>query len=64
MAPRIPSFFTATPPPTTSRTRSPTGNRKTPISIRLDDDLVVHFRSTGEGWQARMNAILRKEAGI
>lgn len=38
--------------------------RKVPVSIRLDADLIEHFRSTGRGWQTRVNAILRayKEA--
>lgn len=37
---------------------------KVPVSIRLDADLIEHFRSTGRGWQTRINAILRayKEA--
>ena len=32
---------------------------KVPVSIRLDADLVEHFRSSGRGWQTRVNAILR-----
>lgn len=32
---------------------------KVPVSIRLDADLVEHFRSTGRGWQTRINAVLR-----
>lgn len=32
---------------------------KVPVSIRLDADLIEHFRSTGRGWQTRINAILR-----
>lgn len=32
---------------------------KVPVSIRLDADLIDHFRSTGPGWQTRINAILR-----
>jgi len=35
---------------------------KVPISIRLDADLVDHFRSTGRGWQTRINAVLRAYA--
>ena len=35
---------------------------KVPVSIRLDADLVEHFRSTGHGWQTRINAILRAYA--
>jgi uncharacterized protein (DUF4415 family) len=32
---------------------------KQPISIRLDKDVLTHFRETGAGWQARINAALR-----
>lgn len=34
-------------------------NPKVPVSIRLDKDVVDHFRATGEGWQTRINSILR-----
>lgn len=33
--------------------------RKVLVSIRLDADLVGHFRTSGRGWQTRVNAILR-----
>lgn len=39
-------------------------NPKTAISIRLDADVVAHFRATGDGWQSRINAALRKAAGL
>lgn len=34
------------------------------ISLRLDPDLIEHFRARGPGWQARINATLRKAVGI
>jgi uncharacterized protein (DUF4415 family) len=34
------------------------------ISLRLDPDVIEHFRSRGPGWQARINATLRKAAGL
>ena len=37
-------------------------NPKVPVSIRLDKDVVDHFRATGEGWQTRINSILRDAA--
>jgi uncharacterized protein (DUF4415 family) len=37
---------------------------KQPISIRLDQDVVEHFKAGGEGWQSRMNEALRKAAGL
>ena len=36
---------------------------KTPVSIRLDADVVEHFRRTGPGWQSRINQALRKAMG-
>ena len=30
------------------------------ISLRLDADLVEYFRSSGRGWQTRLNAMLRR----
>lgn len=41
--------------------RAPT---KRLISLRLDPDVIDHFRARGKGWQARINATLRKAAGI
>ena len=38
-------------------------NAKTAISIRLDADVVEHFRKTGPGWQSRINQALRKAMG-
>lgn len=37
---------------------------KQPVTIRLDPDLVDHYKATGKGWQSRMNDDLRKVAGI
>lgn len=37
---------------------------KAPVSLRLDADVVAHFREGGRGWQSRVNAILRKAARI
>jgi uncharacterized protein (DUF4415 family) len=32
---------------------------KTPISLRLDPDVLEFFKSQGPGYQTRMNAVLR-----
>ena len=37
---------------------------KEAVSIRLDADVVAHFREEGPGWQSRINAALRKAAGL
>jgi uncharacterized protein (DUF4415 family) len=36
----------------------PTGSDKTQIALRVDNDTLAAFRSTGQGWQSRMNAAL------
>jgi uncharacterized protein (DUF4415 family) len=33
---------------------------KVQVSLRLDPDVLDYFRSTGEGWQARVNDALRR----
>jgi uncharacterized protein (DUF4415 family) len=37
---------------------------KKQVTLRLDADLIEHFRATGKGWQSRINAALRKASGI
>jgi uncharacterized protein (DUF4415 family) len=37
---------------------------KTAISLRLDPDVLEHFRKRGPGWQGRINAALRKAARL
>lgn len=37
---------------------------KEAVNIRLDPDVLAHFRGTGPGWQSRINAALRKVAGL
>jgi len=36
------------------------GSPKTAITLRLDEDVVKAYRETGEGWQTRINADLRR----
>ena len=31
---------------------------KVRVAVRLDPDVVAHFRATGPGWQTRINAAL------
>lgn len=44
--------------------RKPDPNAKKLLTLRLDPDVIEHFKATGEGWQTRMNEALRKAAGI
>lgn len=37
---------------------------KTPVTIRLDPDVVDHYKATGKGWQSRLNDDLRKVTGL
>ena len=37
---------------------------KKSTTLRLDPDVVAAFKSAGPGWQSRMNAALRKAAGL
>lgn len=39
-------------------------NTKTPVTIRLDPDVVEHYKATGKGWQSRINDDLRKTSGL
>ena len=44
--------------------RPKSANPKEAVNLRLDGDLVAHFRATGPGWQTRINEALRKAAGM
>lgn len=46
------------------RGRKPNPNAKKLLTLRLDPDVIEHYRATGEGWQSRMNDVLRKAAGL
>mgnify|MGYP002651195980 CR=1 FL=1 len=37
---------------------------KRQVTLRLDPDVIERFRADGPGWQGRMNAALRKAAGL
>lgn len=34
------------------------------VSLRIDQDVLEHFQEEGPGWQDRINAALRKAAGL
>ena len=44
--------------------RPTTAAAKEAVSIRLDPDVLAHFRASGPGWQSRINQALRKAAGL
>jgi uncharacterized protein (DUF4415 family) len=39
-------------------------NAREMVSLRLDRDVLDHFQEAGAGWQDRINAALRKAAGL
>jgi uncharacterized protein (DUF4415 family) len=39
--------------------RPPKAHPKIKLTMRFDADVVDGFRATGEGWQTRMNDVLR-----
>ena len=47
-----------------SRGRPKSINPKISQTLRLDPDVVSHFKATGAGWQTRINDALRKVAGL
>jgi len=49
----LPQFKTAT------RGRPKLQNPKQAISIRLDAEVIEHFKATGKGWQSKINEVLR-----
>lgn len=46
------------------RGRPKAGAPKTPVTIRLDPDLVEYYKAMGKGWQSRINSDLRKLSGL
>jgi uncharacterized protein (DUF4415 family) len=42
------------------RGRPKSTNKKLLVSIRYSPEVVAYFKSTGEGWQARMDTVLRR----
>src|SRR5215831_14734275 len=46
------------------RGRPPSANPKRALKLRIDADIVEHFRATGPGWQTRINDTLRRAAKL
>lgn len=42
------------------RGRPKSENKKLLVSVRYSPEVVAYFKSTGEGWQARMDGVLRQ----
>jgi uncharacterized protein (DUF4415 family) len=50
--------------PNSPRGRPKSKSSKRPVSIRLDPEVLAHFRRSDPGWQSRINAALRKAAKL
>ena len=46
------------------RGRPKSDTTKQQITLRIDRDVLEKFRATGDGWQSRINAALRKAAKV
>ena len=44
----------------TLRGRPRSENKKLLVSVRYSPEVVAYFKSTGDGWQSRMDGVLRK----
>ena len=42
------------------RGRPKSENKKLLVSVRYSPDVLTYFRSTGDGWQARMDGVLQE----
>ena len=42
------------------RGRPPAANSKQRVSVRYSPEVLAYFRSTGQGWQARMDGVLKR----
>lgn len=58
--PLTPKQLQAMMPMRALRGRPKSENKKLLISVRYSPEVVAYFRSTGEGWQARMDGVLRQ----
>ena len=56
--PLTPKQLKAMVPMRALRGRPKSENKKLLVSVRYSPEVVAYFRSTGEGWQARMDGVL------
>ena len=45
------------------RGRPKSENKKLLVSVRYSPEVLTYFKSTGEGWQSRMDGVLREYVG-
>lgn len=57
--PLTPKQLAATVPIRALRGRPKSANAKQLVSVRYSPEVLEYFKSTGEGWQSRMDGVLR-----
>ncbi len=58
--PLTPTQLKAMVPSQSVRGRPKLDNRKLLLSVRYSPEVIAYFKSTGEGWQSRMDGVLRQ----
>jgi uncharacterized protein (DUF4415 family) len=58
--PLTPKQLMAMVPIRTLRGRPKSENKKLLVSVRYSPEVIAYFKSTGEGWQSRMDGVLRE----
>ena len=58
--PLTPKQLAAMVPMRALRGRPKSANAKQLVSVRYSPEVLEYFKSTGEGWQSRMDGVLRK----
>ncbi len=58
--PLTPAQLKAMVPLKSLRGRPKSENKKLLVSVRYSPEVVAYFKSTGEGWQSRMDGVLRQ----
>ena len=58
--PLTPKQLQAMVPMRAVRGRPKSNNKKLLVSVRYSPEVVAYFKSTGEGWQSRMDGVLQQ----
>lgn len=58
--PLTPAQLKAMIPLRSLRGRPKSENKKLLVSVRYSPEVIAYFKSTGEGWQSRMDGVLRQ----
>ena len=58
--PLTPTQLKAMVPMAALRGRPKSENKKLLVSVRYSPEVVAYFKATGEGWQSRMDGVLRQ----